>query len=133
LLSSPRPEAARFRIREQACEPGGFGFGNSPAQLRQAIVAPTLVVVGRIGSLAQFFDERGFQQPLDHRIERARTQTDTPTCPVSDVLQDGVAMAISIGERDENIEGVPRQWKEIVRFGTLTPRARHAQVYPFSL
>ena len=60
-LSSPRHEAARPRIREQSCEPGGFGFGHPPAQRRQPIVAATLVIVSGIGSLAQFFDELGFE------------------------------------------------------------------------
>jgi hypothetical protein len=29
-LSSPRYQAARPRIREQACEPAGFRFGHMP-------------------------------------------------------------------------------------------------------
>lgn len=61
LLSPPRHEAARPRIREQTCEPGGFGFGHTPAQPRQAIVAATLVIVSWIGSLGEFFDELGFE------------------------------------------------------------------------
>ena len=60
-LSPPRQEAARPRICEQTCEPGGFRFGHTPAQRRQAIVAATLVIVSWIGSLAQFLDELGFE------------------------------------------------------------------------
>jgi hypothetical protein len=36
-------------------------LGHTPAQRRQAIVAATLVIVSWIGSLAQFFDELGFE------------------------------------------------------------------------
>jgi hypothetical protein len=34
-------------------------------------------------------------------------------------------MTISIGQRDEDIEGVPRQRKEIVRFWAFTTESRH--------
>ena len=61
LLSLPRDETARPRIREQTCEPGGFRLGYSPAQLRQAIVTAALVVMSRVWSLAQFFDQLGFE------------------------------------------------------------------------
>jgi hypothetical protein len=76
--------------------------------------------VSWIGSLAQLFDKLRFKQPLDHRIEGAGTQADASVRPFSDVLEDGVAMAISIGQRDEDIKGIPRQRQETVRFGTFT-------------
>ena len=105
-----------------------------PAQPRQAIVAATLVIVSGVGSFAQFLDELGFEQPLDHRIKGAGTQADTSVCAFSDILQDGVAMAIAIGQRDEDIEGVPRQRKEIVWIWALTAESRHrGPFYPSSL
>ena len=73
-------------------------LGHTPAERRQPIVAAALVVMSGIGSFAQLFDELGFEQPLDHRIEGAGTQTDTPVRAFGDVLQDRVAMAIAIGQ-----------------------------------
>src|SRR5687768_7368728 len=133
MLASPRHETTRLRIREQASEPGGFRFSHTPAQWRQAVVAPTVVVVCRIGSFAQLLDQLGLEQPLDHRIEGAGTQPDPSVRPFSDVLQDGVAMALAISEGDEDVKGVPRQWQEVVRFGAFASRSRHAPVYPSSL
>ena len=39
-------------------------------------------------------------------------------------------MAISIGQRDEYIEGIPRQREEIVRFGALAAKSRHRRIVP---
>jgi hypothetical protein len=39
-------------------------------------------------------------------------------------------MAISIGERDEDIERIPRQWKKIVWFRTFTADSRHRTSLP---
>ena len=37
-------------------------------------------------------------------------------------------MAISIGQRDEDIEGIPRQREEIVRFRAFTAESRHRAI-----
>ena len=39
-------------------------------------------------------------------------------------------MAISIGQRDENIKGIPRQREEIVRFGTFMADSSHGTSLP---
>ena len=85
---------------------------------------PFVVVIG-IGALAQFLDQLGGEQALDHRIESAGTEADAPARPLGDVLEDGVAVPIAIGERDEDIERVPRQRQEVVGLGAFTADARH--------
>ena len=39
-------------------------------------------------------------------------------------------MAISIGQRDEDIEGIPRQRKKIVWFWAVTAESRHGTTLP---
>ena len=39
-------------------------------------------------------------------------------------------MAISIGQRDEDVEGIPRQREEIVRFGAFAAKSRHRRILP---
>ena len=39
-------------------------------------------------------------------------------------------MAISIGQRDEDIEGIPRQREEIVRLRAFTAKSRHRGILP---
>ena len=83
-----------------------------------------------IGSLAQFFDKLRFKQALDHRIEGAGTQADASVRPFSDVQEDRVAMAIAIGQRDEDIKGIPRQREEISGSGPSRRTRAMARVYP---
>src|SRR5687768_9009531 len=122
ILSSPRYQTARPRIGEQTSQPCCFGLGHTTAQRRQAIVAAALIIVSGIGSLAQFFDEPGFEQPLDHRIESAWTEADAPVGPLGDVEQDGIAVTIAICQRYKDIKGIPRQRKEVLRLWAFTAK-----------
>jgi len=80
------------------------GFG-------ETVVAAAFVVVLRIGTLFQFFNEAFFQQALDGAVQRARAEANLSAGSLADFPHDRVAVAVAIGKRDENVESVPRKKK----------------------
>src|SRR5580658_888157 len=79
---------------------GAFtGFG-------EAIVAAALVVVFGVWALFQFFDEALFEESFNGAVERARAETNLAARAFGDFLHDGIAVAVAVGERDENVESV---------------------------
>jgi hypothetical protein len=85
--------------------------------------------VGWIRPLAQLLDESGLEETLDDRIQSAGTQANASARPFGDVLEDGIPMAVSVRERDENVKRVARERKEVLRLGALTASSRHAEFY----
>src|SRR5271169_5813754 len=84
---------------------GAFsGFG-------ETVIAAALVVVLGIGTLFQFFDQALFQEALDCAVQRAGAEANLSAGSLADLLHDGIAVAIAIGERHENVESVPGKKK----------------------
>jgi hypothetical protein len=82
------------------------------AEFGQAIVPAPLVVVIRIRTLRQFFNETLFEETLDRRIERAGAEPNRTVGTVRNILHHRVAVAIPVGERYKDLKGIPMQWEK---------------------
>jgi hypothetical protein len=54
------------------------------------------------------------QQSLDRRVEAAGAEAQRAARAFGDVEQDGVSVPVAIGQRDEDVERVAMQRKEIL-------------------
>ena len=72
----------------------------------QTVITATFVVVHRVGTFLEFLDQALFQQPPDGAVEGARAEPDLPAGTSADVLQDGVPMAVPVGQRDQDLERI---------------------------
>src|SRR5688572_21134563 len=68
-------QAGGSRVGEQPGETLCLGLRHAATERRQAVVAPPLVVMGGVGPLFELLDEAGLEQALDHRVQRAGTQS----------------------------------------------------------
>jgi hypothetical protein len=88
-----------------------FFHGGATAGFGEAVVAAAFVVVLRIGTFFQFFDEALFEETLDGAIQSAGAEANLSARSLADFLHDGIAMTVAIGERHENVESVPGKKK----------------------
>ena len=84
---------------------------------RRAVVAPPLVVERRIGPLVGFLEQAAREHPLDGAVERARAHADRAVGDALDLLHDGVAMPILVGQRQQDVGDGRRQRQEVVGIG----------------
>ena len=77
---------------------------NRPAGLCHAVVAAPLIVEFRRRTFLHFFDQVIVDHALNGSIERARAQPDIAVRPGEHILDDGVTVAIFVGERQQDVE-----------------------------
>jgi hypothetical protein len=121
-----RNQSRGARIRQQPLQPARLGDGDLAAERREAIIATAFVVVAA-GAFVELFDQAVFQHSMDRTIERAGAEADSAFGPRCDVLHDGVAVAVMIRERYQDVESVFVERKEIL--GVVF---RHTVTIPFS-
>jgi hypothetical protein len=61
--------------------------------------------------MGKFFDQALLQHAADGTVKRAGTECDLAIGTRGDVLHDGVAVAVAIGERDQDVEDSGREWR----------------------
>src|SRR3989442_6985070 len=122
----PRHEAGRARHSHELREPAGFCFRDRGAERRDAVVAPPLVVFVRRRALARLDDQALLEHPLNRAIQRARTQLQLAAGALRHVLDDGVAVAVLVGDREKNVKGRRRQREERVRLALQISHATEA-------
>ena len=90
------------------------------AQLGQPVVAATLVIQRRIGSLIGFFDQALVEHPLDRAIQRARPHPNNSAAQLADIPHDRVTVLLAIGERHDNVHDRRRQRQEPIDLSTIS-------------
>src|ERR1700730_3009921 len=97
-------ESDRARLADEFRETGGLFDGDAAPERRDAVVAAPHVVFVRIGPLVELLYQSVVQQALDRAVERARADAQLPVRARGHVLHDGVAVALAVGDGDENVE-----------------------------
>lgn len=106
FLGALADQAGGAGVGEKFFEMASFFHGGAAAGFGEAVVAAAFVVVFGIGALFEFFDEVLFEEALDSTVEGAGAKADLAGGTFSDFLHDGIAVAVAIGEGDENVKGV---------------------------
>src|SRR5262249_27460598 len=101
---------------------------NRRAQRRNPVVAPSFVVFLRRRPFPRFEDQTLLQHPLNRSVQGAGAQTQLAAGAVGDVLDDSVAVAVLVGERDENVKH--RRLKRQKRPGFAVEVAHTGTIYP---
>ena len=98
-LAEPRLGLGVF---EQALQPVHFVAQDAPAVLGEAIEPawPVIVLFGRV----HFGDEPGVSEALDGLVQGSRTEPDDPFGVTFDLLLNAVAVAVTVGERDQDVQ-----------------------------
>jgi hypothetical protein len=82
----------------------GFGLRDGAALRRQPIVAAAVVIRFVMQGDGQFLDQTVHQHPLNGSVERPGTESGPATGHALDVLHDRVAMRLSPGEHEQDVE-----------------------------
>src|SRR5688572_1510821 len=98
-----------------------FGARDRGTKVRQPIVAAPLVIVFGRRPAARFFDQSLLEHAVDGSIESAGAQADGAAAAKTDVLNDGVAVAVAISERQQDVKGGRLQGKQRVDVGGREP------------
>jgi hypothetical protein len=101
-LGSFANQAGGASIGEQFLQMAGLFHGGAFTGFGEAVVAAALVVVFRIGALFETL----FEEAFDGAVERAGAEPNLAAGAFGDFLHDGIAVAVAVGERDENVESV---------------------------
>jgi hypothetical protein len=83
-----------------------FFHGGATAGFGETVIAAAFVIVLRIGTLFEFFDEALFEETLDGAIERAGAEANLSARSLADFLHDGIAVAVTISEGYENVKSI---------------------------
>jgi hypothetical protein len=80
-------------------------------KLGEPVVLAPFVVLERSSVLGvgHAFDEPFVEQALEHGVEGAGTDAHHAVSPVRDLANDAVAMAVGVGQSDQNLGGERRQ------------------------
>jgi hypothetical protein len=89
---------------DEGVEAADFGCRDSFAETSEPIIAPALVGARRVGTFGQFFDQALLEHAADGTVKSSGAQLDLALGPGCDILHDGVAMTVAIGERDQDME-----------------------------
>ena len=82
-----------------------------------------------IRALGQLLDQPLFEQPPNRGVKAAGAEAEGSARALDDVLHYRVAVSVTIGKRDEDVEGIPMQWeKRLGGFG-LSGSGRHEPNY----
>ena len=105
-LLAPRPGRVELPLN-----PPGLGSGHRDAALRQAVIAPTLVVFSR--ALGELFDQCLLEQAGQRAIQGAGVQRHGAAGSRVDLLHDPVAVLLAVCQGQQNLEGDRRQRQEM--------------------
>jgi hypothetical protein len=97
-----------MRVTDERFEPARFRLQYGAAERQQAIVPPSLV-------LARLTDEAERDEPGNRGVERASAETHVAAGALRDVLNHAVAMAVAVGQREQDMELMGRERQEANR------------------
>ena len=112
-LDRARREAASLRVTDELRQPTHLGARHTVAERGETIVPSPLVVSPR-AALLDFNDEPLLDHSSDRPIERAGAQTKLAVGSCLDVLDDGVAVPLALGEGKQDVQRCRGQRQEVV-------------------
>src|SRR4030095_4808571 len=104
MLLGPPHQTGGARLLQHRVQALHFGRRDALAEPGEPIVATPFVAAGRIGAFAELLDHPLLEHPANRTVQRAGAQLHLALGPGGDVLHDRVAVAIAIGERDQDVE-----------------------------
>src|SRR5262249_21284383 len=102
--SQTRNQAGLARLLEQGAQALGLRGGHAFSKAGQPIVAPAFVGAGGGGAVCQFFDKALFEHAADGAVQRSGAELYLAARASGDILHNRVAMAVAVGQRDEDVE-----------------------------
>ena len=99
-MTNPLALARRTRLAQAI----GFFAGDGLAEFGDAVIAPPLVVELRRRALVHLDDQVVVEHALNGSIERAGAEPDFAVRPRQDFLDDGVAVAVFVGQRHQDVK-----------------------------
>ena len=113
MASRPsRKQPRGARVSQQPFEASRFRRRHGAAQHRQAVVAPPLVIMFRIGPFGELFDQAVVEEPANRRVQTARAEAKRPVGSLEHVSHHRIPVAILIREGNENLESVSMERKK---------------------
>ena len=98
--------------RDELLQPPGLRRRHRAAERRDAVVPAPLVVFGGGRPPTAFLDGPLRQHSLDGAVERPRSELDQAPGALGDLLHDGIAVALGIEQREQDVELGGRQGKQ---------------------
>jgi hypothetical protein len=93
------------REGESLLESDSFGLCHLTTHFRQSVVPPTFIVLVRIWTFVEFDDEALLQETADRRVQSSGIQFQTSASACGDISHDRVSVAITVGQRYEDMKG----------------------------
>ena len=127
-----RQQPRGTRIRQQPFQASCFSSRHRTPELRQTVVTSPLVIVFRIRSFRELFDQTVLEQSANGGVQTAGTQTKRAVCALEHVSHHGISVPILIGERDKYLKSISMQGKKRFRPGELgasLPRSHRTSNY----
>jgi hypothetical protein len=90
---------------------------NATAERRQTIVAAPLISQIWGGAMLRLDDQPLVGESLDHPIQIARVEPDEATRTLGDLLHEGVAVAVVLGQCEQELEIDGLQGKKVAGVG----------------
>src|SRR5437868_11903407 len=97
-------ERRRARLAHELRETGDLGARGLPAAGRDPVVAPPRIVATGALPLVELLDQPVVEHALEGAVERAGAEAQRAVGARGDVPHDRVAVAVAVGERDEDVE-----------------------------
>src|SRR5438067_4195485 len=97
-------ERRRARLAHELHETGDLGARGLPAAGRDPVVAPPRIVATGALPLVELLDQPVVEHALEGAVERAGAEAQRAVGARGDLLHDRVAVAVAVGERDEDVE-----------------------------
>ena len=116
-ISRSRPsrrEATGARHPDELRQPPRFRFGDRRAQRRDAVIAPSLVVVFRRRPFARLDEQSLLEHALNRSIERTGAELQLAAGSHGHILDDGVAVAVFACHREQDMERRRRKRQQFV-------------------
>ena len=98
-----------MRVMHERFEPSSFCSEHRPSERQQAIETPPLV------GTAAVLDETEIDQARDGGVEGPRAEPHGAIRALLDVLNHGVAVTLTVGERQQDVELMRREREEVFR------------------
>jgi hypothetical protein len=106
-----------------------IGDKYQPAARGQAVVAPPLLTRGRVQGRVRvrFRDHILLEQRAKAPVERSRAKAEAPCCGLLHLLHDGVSMALTVSEREQDMKARAGEGKQPVETIVIVDRG-HGRV-----
>src|SRR5262249_46303678 len=115
----PGGEAFGSGERDELGQPAGFGASHGQAEGRDPVVAAALVVQVRVRPFLGLGDEPLFEHPVDGAVQGPGAEAHGVVGAGRDVLDEGIAVQLAVGEGHQDVEGRRRQGKEGFDLGAV--------------